>query len=124
MKSLPRPPETIAEASSPEERMFECDSWSNWYPDPERAFGEHDPALEPFASMSRDEVFEAMRDAQGGHEWEFLLEFVLDKCAPEELLYDTFLTLLRTHSEPEFDEFCCLSEAAGMATRVIVAPEG
>jgi hypothetical protein len=99
--------------------MFEYDSWSNWFPDPRRAFDEHDPALEPYASMSREQVFEAMRDARGGLEWEFLLEFVLDKCAPEELLYDRFMTLLKTHNEPEFDGFCYLSEAAGMATRLI-----
>jgi hypothetical protein len=104
--------------------MFERDSWSNWCPDPRRAFGEHDPALEPYASMSRDEVFEAMRGARGGHEWEFLLEFVLDKCAPEELLYDRFLTLLKTHSEPGLNEFWFFSEVAGMATRVIGAPGG
>jgi hypothetical protein len=104
--------------------MFACDSWSNWLRNPWRAFEDHDPALEPYASMSRDEVFEAMRDARGGQEWEFLLEFALDKCAPDELLYDHFMALLRMHSEPELDAFCYLSEAAGMATRLIGAPRG
>ena len=36
--------------------MFENDSWSQWQPDAERAFREHDPRLEPFASMSRAEI--------------------------------------------------------------------
>jgi hypothetical protein len=102
--------------------VFECDSWSNWCPDAQRAFDAHDPALEPYASMSLDEVFAALRDARGGLEWEFLLEFVLDKCAPEELLYNRFMTLLRTHNTPESDEFCFLSEAAGMATRLVAPP--
>src|SRR5512135_1764644 len=59
---------------------WDGDSWSNWDPDPERAFREHDPTLEPYASMSKEELLECMRNAHGGREWEFLREFLLDKC--------------------------------------------
>jgi hypothetical protein len=113
---------SIGKASSLEDGMFEYDSWSNWSPDPRRAFDEHDPALEPYASMTREEVFEAMRDARGGLEWEFLLEFALDKCSPEELLYDRFMELLRMYHQPELDGFWYLSEVAGVATRLISPP--
>src|SRR6185437_4504414 len=39
---------------------FAGDSWSNWEPDPQRAFRENDPSLEPYALMSREEVIQAM----------------------------------------------------------------
>jgi hypothetical protein len=112
----------MGKAFSPEDGMFEYDSWSNWSPDPRRAFEEHDSALEPYASMTREEVFEAMRDARGGLEWEFLLEFALDKCSPEELLYDRFMELLRKSNEPELDGFWYLSDVAGLGTRLISPP--
>jgi hypothetical protein len=104
--------------------MFEGDSWSNWQPDPRRAYREHDCALEPYASMFRDELLEAMRDARGGLQWEFLREFALDKCAPDELRGDRFLALLMGHGEASLDEFFYPGEAAGMATRLIPAGGG
>src|SRR5207248_250498 len=87
--------EPVGKRSSRQEAMFGSDSWSNWDPDPGRAFREHDPALEPYASMSRDEILKVMLDARGGREWEFLREFLLDKCSPEELQYDHFMALLK-----------------------------
>jgi hypothetical protein len=98
--------------------LIEGDSWSNWAPDPERAFSEHDPTLEPYASMSKEELLERMRDAKGGREWEFLREFLLDKCTEDELRWEKFLSMLRVFSEFGDDEFCFLSEAAGPATRL------
>jgi hypothetical protein len=94
------------------------DSWSNWDPDPERAFREHDPAREPFASMSRAEILERMRHAKGGREWEFLREFLLDHCTEEERNSDTFLAILKTSMGLDHEEFCLFSEVAGLATRV------
>ena len=63
-------------------------SWFDWQPDPERAFREHDPALEPYATMSKEQLLEAMLDARGPQEWEFLQEFYLDSCAAAELAVD------------------------------------
>jgi hypothetical protein len=105
--------------SSREVDVFDGDSWSNWLPDPARASREHDPAREPFASMSRDDILEAMLDARGGREWEFLREFLLDRCSPDELRYDRFVALLRVHGELRRDEIRYLSEVAGKATRLI-----
>ncbi len=103
-----------------EDATIESDSWSNWQPDPQRVFREHDPALEPFASMSKAEILEAMFDARGGQEWELLREFLLDKCDEEERQYDRFTALLRGLNG-ERDEFCYLNEVAGPATRLVVS---
>jgi hypothetical protein len=108
-----------ARVPSEEGTIFENDSWSNWHPDPQRAFREHDPSLEPYASMSQDELLEAMLDARGGQEWEFLREFVLDKCAEEERRYDRFLKILVGEGGPERELFASLNEICGMATRLI-----
>ena len=97
---------------------WDGDSWSNWDPDPERAFREHDPTLEPFASMSKEELLECMRDAHGGREWEFLREFLLDKCAEDEFEVARFLSTLQVYTELGYEEFCLISEAAGQATRL------
>jgi hypothetical protein len=106
---------------SEEGTIFENDSWSNWHPDPQRAFREHDPSLEPYASMSKDELIEAMLDAKGGQEWEFLREFVLDKCGEEERRYDRFLKILVGEGGPDRELFVSLNEISGMATRLIPA---
>jgi hypothetical protein len=97
---------------------MDIDSWSNWDPNPERAFREHNPTLEPYASMSKEEVLEQLRNATGGREWEFLREFLLDKCTTDELQWDRFLSMLRVYSEIGFAEFCLLSDVAGLATRL------
>jgi hypothetical protein len=99
--------------------MFVNDSWSHWEPDPERAFREHDSTCEPFASMSRDELLARMREARGGREWEFLREFLLDKCTAEELEYDRFLTMLMEQGGLDRDELLFVEECAGMATRLV-----
>src|SRR4051794_11392082 len=114
--------QSTGKAASREGTMFDDDNWSNWLPDPGRAFREHDPDREPYASMSRDEILEALLDARGGREWEFLREFLLDRCSEQELHYDRFMALLRVHGELGLDEFCYLSEVAGMATRLIPPP--
>jgi len=101
--------------------MFVSDSWSDWQPDPERAFREHDPAREPYASMSRDEILTHMRNAKGGREWEFLREFLVDKCTQEELVYDRFISILRDDGALGSEELSYLGEGAGMATRLIPA---
>ena len=69
--------------------MFESDCWLDWDPDPERAAREADPTLEPFASMSKPQILDLMAHAKGGSEWEFLQEFFLNKCTPEELAVGT-----------------------------------
>jgi hypothetical protein len=98
------------------------DSWSRWKPDAERAFREHDPLREPYASMSRAEILARMRQARGGREWESLREFLIDKCTKEELEYDRFLALLAQEGGLRREELCFLSEVAGMATRLIPSP--
>jgi hypothetical protein len=103
--------------------MFEHDSWSHWSPDPERAFREHDPSLEPFASMTRDEILEALREARGGYQWEFLLEFLLDKCSEAERDVEHFLDLLAVRGGME-DELYFLGDHACMATRLVPAGLG
>jgi hypothetical protein len=60
----------------------------DWRPDPERAFEDHDPDLEPYASMTREQVQAEMDLASrsGDHaRWEMLQEFFLDKCDKGEL---------------------------------------
>ena len=103
--------------------MFENDSWCNWHPDPEQAFRDHDPTLEPYASMSKDALLEAMHAAQSGREWEFLREFLLDKCTGDELRSDGFLALLQVDGKMGWEEFSYLSEIAGMATRLQPSPK-
>jgi hypothetical protein len=96
---------------------IEGDSWSNWIPDPERAYREHDAALEPYALMSREEILECMRDARGGKEWEFLSEFLLDKCARNERRWERITTLLTSYLEFGRQEVW-LAEAGSQATRL------
>jgi hypothetical protein len=100
--------------------MFPNDSWFDWQPDPERAFREHDPTAEPHASMSRDEILTRMRDARGGREWEFLREFLIDKCTQEELRYDRFMSILEGHGALGSEELAYLGGESGMATRLLL----
>jgi hypothetical protein len=83
---------------------FVNDSWSDWLPSPPRASREHDPALEPYASMSREQILDAMLDARGGREWEFFREYFLDRCSPDELDCDRLMALLRAYGELGQDE--------------------
>jgi hypothetical protein len=99
--------------------MFENDSWSLWHPEPERAFREHDPKREPYASMSREEILCRMRDARGGQEWEFLQEFLVDRCTVDELDYDRFKELLTEHGGLGDEELSYLCDSGGMPTRLI-----
>jgi hypothetical protein len=100
---------------------IEGDSWSNWAPDPEGAFREHNATLEPYALMSREEILERMRDARGGKELEFLTEFLLDKCAHNERRWERITTLLTSYLEFGRQELWFV-EAAAQATR-LTAPE-
>jgi hypothetical protein len=102
--------------------VFQDDSWSNWQPDPVRAFREHDPTLEPYASMSKDEILARMLIARGGREFEALREFLLDKCSDEERREDRFLDLLMKTRNLSQDEFDYLQEVATNATRIIPLP--
>jgi len=114
---------TMDESPTIRGNMTGGDSWSNWDPDPERAFREHDPALEPYASMSRREILDRMRDARGGREWEFLREFLLDRCTPSELHPDAFQAMLKSSMGLGYEEFCLLFEDAGLATRLRPVPD-
>jgi hypothetical protein len=96
---------------------IEGDSWSNWEPDPERSFREHNAALEPYALMSREEILECMRDARGGKEWEFLTEFLLDKCGYNERRWERVTTLLTSYLEFGRAELW-FAETAARATRM------
>jgi hypothetical protein len=109
--------------SQGEGSMFENDSWFDWHPDPEQAFREHDPTLEPYASMSKHALLEAMHAAQGGRQWEFLREFLLDKCTGDELRSDGFMALLQVDGKLEREEFIYLSEVAAVATRLQPSPK-
>ncbi len=95
----------------------EGDSWSGWQPDPERAFRDHDPGLEPYASMSQEDILECMQDARGGREWEFLREFLLDKCAATAQEYARLSPRFRLFTECGLDEYCFLAEVGGPPTR-------
>jgi hypothetical protein len=120
---------SIFEAADPVEctsggagSLFPGDGWSHWQGDPERAFREHNPALEPYASMSRDEIVAAMLAARGGREWEFLREFLLDKCSEEEREYDRFMAILADVGGLTSEELYFLSEMSGIATRLVRVP--
>ena len=102
--------------------MLHGDSWSNWQPDPDRAFREHDPTREPYASMSKDEILASMLEARGGREFEALREFLLDKCSDEERREDRFLELLLRSGKLTPEEFVYLHEVAVNATRIIPGP--
>jgi len=104
--------------TAPEDSPFAGDSWSNWEPDPQQAFREHDPSLEPYALMSREEVIRAMIAARGGRHWEALREFVLDQCSEDERRYDRFIAILKGDGNPDRELLVVLNEVAGMATRV------
>jgi hypothetical protein len=93
------------------------DSWSNWEPDPEQAFREHNAMLEPYALMSREEILERMQDARGGKEWEFLTEFLLDKCPRNEQRWERIASLLSSYLELGRHEVS-FAEAASSATRL------
>ena len=93
-------------------------SWLEWAPDPGRAFREHDSTLEPFASMTKEQLREAMMNAHSGPEWDFLQEFFLDKCSPAELAVPPSTFLQQQFGTLGFDLLCFLSGAAGVATRL------
>jgi hypothetical protein len=93
-------------------------SWFDWAPDPERAHRAHDPMLEPYASMTKEQLREAMLDAHGGAEWDFIQEFFLDKCSEAERAVDR-LTFLQEQFGVLGDEtLLFLSGVAGRATRL------
>jgi hypothetical protein len=61
-------------------------------PDPERWKAEvdaiaddHDPSLEPWASMSRDQIEAAMDAEADPMRWLFLEQYLLDRCTKAEL---------------------------------------
>jgi hypothetical protein len=99
-------------------RRMEPVSWFDWRPDPERTYREHDPKLEPYTSMTKAQLLEAMMRARSGPEWDVLQEFYIDKCTEEELAVDR-ITFLRQQFGPQGEElFWFLSGVAGDATRV------
>lgn len=98
--------------------MFESDGWLDWEPDPERAAREADPCLEPYASMTRPEILALMAEAKGGREWEFLQEYFLNTCRPEELAVgaDEFMQT-QYAGVFGFEELCYLEIAIEPAIR-------
>jgi hypothetical protein len=65
--------------------MFESDNWLDWEPDAERASREAYAGLQPYASMSKRQIFDLMLRAKGGREWEFLQEYFLNRCSQAEI---------------------------------------
>jgi hypothetical protein len=97
---------------------FASASWFNWEPDPEQTFREHDPTLEPYASMTKQQLLEMMLDATSGREWGFLQEFYLDKCSEAELAVARSIFLREQFGALEEDLFWFIAGVAGIATRV------
>ena len=95
--------------------MFESDCWLDWDPDPELAAREADPALEPYASMSKEQVLDLMAHAKGGHEWEFLQAYFLSKCTAEELGVGTEEFIRAQYGVFGFEELCFLEGAIELA---------
>jgi hypothetical protein len=102
--------------------MFESDCWLDWEPDPERACRDADPALEPYASLSKQELLGLMLSARGGREWEFLQEYFLDRCSAEELAVAPAEFIARQFAAFEPDELCFLGEAIERALRRRTGP--
>ncbi len=104
--------------------MFESDGWLDWEPDPERAAREAAPGLEPYASMTRAQILNLMAEAKGGREWEFLQEFFLNTCRPEELAVGTEEFIKAQYGEVfGFEELCLLECAIEPAIRRRVASQ-
>ena len=97
---------------------FASASWFYWEPDPDRTFREHDPTLEPYASMTKEQLLEAMLDARSGAESAFLQEFYLDRCSPAELAVPRSTFVRRQFGTLDEDLFWMLHGVAGIATRV------
>jgi hypothetical protein len=97
----------------------------DWRPDPERAFEDHDPDLEPYASMTRDEIVAAMANASEAGDfarWEMLHEFMLDKCSARELEQINFanalgLYLVEKRGAFGAEQLAFISGLAGRTTR-------
>ena len=63
-----------------------ADDRADWLADVERACDEHDPALEPYASMTKDELRALMQDdSLAAGDYERLRQHFLDKCSGSEL---------------------------------------
>ncbi len=105
--------------------MFESDGWFDWEPDPHRAAGDADPSLQPYASMTRAEILALMAEAKGGREWEFLQEYFLNTCGPDELAVGTD-AFIQTHYSDVFgfEEACYLEGAIELAIQRRLAPSG
>jgi hypothetical protein len=97
-------------------------SWFAWAPDPDRTHRVHNPFLEPYASMTKEQLREAMIDARGGAEWDFLQEFFLDKCSEAERAVDRGTFLQAQFGALGEDTLLFLSGVAGMATRLAPVP--
>jgi hypothetical protein len=99
-------------------------SWLDWAPDPGRTFRAHDPKLEPYASMTKQQILEAMLEARSGAEWDFLQEFYLDKCSKAELAVSRETFLREQFGTLEDDLFWFLFCNAGHATRLAAGEPG
>jgi len=89
--------------------------------DARRSFEDHDPAEEPYASMTRDQVQALMLEARGA-EWEHLHEFFLDKCSQAELERIQFCNelavwLMEKKGTFGFDQCLFVKEVAAEATQ-------
>lgn len=61
----------------------DSDAWGEH--DPEAAFAAHDPAREPWASMTRDELMAAAEQAKTAAEYDMIQEFIADGMNSKEL---------------------------------------
>jgi hypothetical protein len=70
----------------------------DWVKDVYRAANDHDPDLEPYASMSRAEIQALMREHTGDlYTYEMLNRHFLDKCSARELRQANFATELSVY---------------------------
>jgi hypothetical protein len=71
------------------------DDQEDWATGSSRAIDEHDPAREPYASMSRDEIRELMQaEGLSGYQFEMLNQHLMDKCTVAELEQFSFIDAL------------------------------
>jgi hypothetical protein len=66
---------------------------------------EHDPTLEPWASMPRDELLERLARAEDPAEVEFLNEFLMDKLSIKELVVVNHAHAIAAYLIREYDAY-------------------
>jgi hypothetical protein len=78
----------------------------DWPSEIERAQGDHDPAREPYASMTREEVFDLMQaEGLSAYDYERLHQHFLDKCSKADLTRINFTEKLTSWIMDELETF-------------------